>query len=258
MNFKRYMEALADFGFDRKVIDQHASQRPERENPIDTFNIEYMRDMLVERELGLLQPFSRFVNEVQWGTGVGAMRVLVDPKTGIYMDRLGFDLHGEPRWHTKKYFQVNRHGYGGYEEVVSQELFDRLEEVHKKPLDSPKSDYKDLKTLVIGLTERLRKEARPIFLFDRVNKINDNRYLICFDVRGQGMGEPGQKRVEKNVTDVNYYPSEGYIRVINYSYESTHGEHKWEIGIPDLDLCYFPTQPRDEIIDPIVTNLRFY
>jgi hypothetical protein len=258
LGFKTYMETLANYGVDRRIKDRNEEQRPEKENPINFFDLEYMRDMLCERMLGEMHPFSRFVNEVQWGDGPGALRFNIDPKTGVYIERLGVDLSGEKRWCTKKYFQINRHGYGGFEEVVTQELFDHLQEIYKDPMDSPSADYRDLKMLVINMAERLRKEARPLFLFDRIAKMDENRYLICFNVRGQGVQAPGQTRIEKNVTDVNYYPNEGYIRVINYNYESPLGEHKWEVSGPDMNLFYFPTQSRDEIIDPVATNLRFY
>lgn len=258
LNFRGYMEAIADFGFDRNTRDPHEGERPERENPIDTFDIEFMTEMLQSRELGSLRPSSRFVNEVTWGSGIGSIRLWVDPKTGVYMNRLGTDLGGEPRWYTKKYYQINRHGYGGFEEVVTQELFDRLVEVQKQPIDSPVRDYKGLKSLLIAMVERLRKDARPIFLFDKVTKMDEYRYLIAFNLRGQGVQAPGQKRVEKNVTDLSYDPEAGTIRVMNYNYESPLGEHKWEVSGPDLDLIYFPTQPRDEIIGPVATSLRFY
>lgn len=250
------MEALADFGTGR--VQSPERDRPERENPINTFNIEYMKDMLCERTLGPLQPYSRFVNEVMWGNGPGSIRIWVDPKSGVYLDRLGVDLSGERRWYTKKYYQINRQGYGGYEEVVTHELFDRLSEVYEQPPESPKSDYKELNSLVISMAGRIRKESRPIFLFDKIHKLNENRYLISLNLRGQGVQQPGQSRAEKNITDVSYHPNEGYIRVINYMYSSPLGEHKWAVSGPDQDVCYFPTQSRDEIIDPVVTNLRFY
>ncbi len=258
LNFRIYLEALADFGFDRKINDAEESKRPEQENPINTFDVEGMCHLLHERTLGNLLPSSRFINEVQWGSAPGAIRLWVDPKTGIYMERLGIDLKGDPRWYVKKYFQVNRHGYGGYEEVVSQEIFDHVEKIYHMPLDSPKSDYTNLKTLVIEMAERLKKEARPIFLFDRIVKMNEDRYMIWFHLRGQGVQAPGQLRIEKNVTDCVYYPTEGYVRVMNYNYTSPLGQHKWEVAGPDVDVCYFPTQSRDEMIGPIATNMRFY
>jgi hypothetical protein len=255
-NFKRYLEALADFGFEAKPAEPVG--RPEMENPINTFNIEQMRDILIERELGPFRPFSRFVNEVQWGYNPGAIRLWVDPKSGVYMDRLGNDLDGTPRWYTNRFYQINRHGYGGYEEVVTQELFDHLEKIQESPNDSPMAGFDGMFDLIRSLTERLRREAKSIFIFDRVQKMHENRYLVCFNLRGQGVQAPQQKRIEKNITDINYYPEGGYLRAINYNYESPLGEHKWEVSGPDIDIVFFPTQPKDEIIDPIVTNLAFY
>lgn len=256
--FRNFVEALADFGVDRPTHHPEAGKRPEKENPIDTFDIERMRDMMVERELGELLPVSRFVNEVVWGGGPGSIKMWVDPKTGVYIDRLGTDLEGVSRWYTKKYVQINRHGYGGFEETVANEIFDFLEAVQRQQIDSPKRDYTELKSLTLTLAERLRREARPIFVFDGVRQMNENRYLILFNVRGHGLQAPGQVRVEKNVTDVNFYPGGGYIRVINNNYQSPLGEHKWEVGGPDLDCVFFPTQDREEIVSPVVTNLRFY
>lgn len=258
-NFKKYFaEAIADFGFDRQNTDPAEGQRPEKENPIDTFNIQYMRDILQERSLGELHPRSKFVNEIQWGQGLGSIKLWVDPKTGVYINRLGTDLTGEPRWYTKKYYQINRSGYGGFEEVVAQELFDRIIEVYRQPPDSPKENFGGLKSLLIAMVERLKKEARPIFLFDKVTQLSESRFLIAFNLRGQGVQAPGQRRVEKQIVDLSYDEQNGTIRTIMYGYQSTLGEHKWEVGGPDLDLIFFPTQSRDEIIEPIATNLKFY
>jgi hypothetical protein len=253
------MEAIADFGFEEKHPKEASSEgRPERENPIDTFDIERMKDLLTERTIGDMEPYSKFVNEVVWGNHPGAIRLWVNTGYGVYVDRLGRDLLGNPKWCTKKYYQINRQGYGGYEETVTEELFHHLEEVYNSSPDSPRHEFHDLQGLVIAMAERIKRVCRPIFLFDQIRKLADHHYLIAFNLRGHGLQAPDQKRMEKNIVEVVFYPAEGSLRVISTAYESSLSQHDWSVSPVHSEFCFFPSQTREEIIEPIATVMRFY
>lgn len=245
------------FGFQKKA--DPSSEQKEPENPIDQFNIEALHDFLVERSLGQIRPRSRYVNEVVWGEQPGAIRYWIGPTYFTAVERLGTDLEGNRLWYTKKAFQINRGGYGGYERIVAQEMFEQLEEVYHENPDSPSSEYKDLKRLVMVMADKLRKSCRPIFMLNKIVEHSENRYLICFNVRGQGVEAPGHQRVEQLTVDMNYYPKAGYLRGLVYSIESpTGGAHEWAVTASQIDLNFMPSQSQDEIIEPIAMSLRYY
>jgi hypothetical protein len=257
MTFKTWLEGWEMFGFEKKPDPSNVQREPE--NPIDQFDIEALHDFLVERNVGQLRAKSKYVNEVVWGEQPGAIRYWIGPGYLTFVDRLGTDLEGNRLWYTKQLFQINRGGYGGYERIVAQEMFERLEEVYDKEPDSPSAEYKGLKALVMSMTDKLRKTCRPIFMLDKIVEHSQNRYMICFSVRGQGVEAPGHQRVEQLTVDMNYYPEKGYIRGLVYSIESpTGGAHEWAITPSSVDLNFLPSQHSDEIVEPIAMVLRYY
>lgn len=257
MEFKTWLEGYEQFGFGKNPSPSNNQKEPE--NPIDGFDVEALHDFLVERKVGQLRPVSQYVNEIVWGEQPGAIRYRIGPCYLTLMDRLGTDLEGNRLWYTKKVFQINRGGYGGYERMVAQEMFDKLEEVYEKDQDSPRSEYQGLKHLVTMMADKVRKTCRPIFMLDKIVEHNQNRYLICFTVRGQGVESPGHQRMEQMTIEMNYYPEAGYIRGMVYSIESPVGRgHSWTLQPSQVDLKFMPSQPMDEIIEPFAMVLRYY
>lgn len=261
MTFKTWLEGWEQYGFrdnDPKEKSNYFGS-PDPENPVDTFDSEYLINMLSERNIGPLQPKSDHIHEVRWGDQPGSLRLAIQPGYGVYLQRLGKDLQGESLWYTKKYFQINRQGYGGYEEVVTQELYESLENIYKTPEESAKSEFPDLQNFIFHMANRIKSTMRPIFYFDRIHKIHDHRYQICLNVRGNGVQSPGQMKIARNYTEVNFLPDKGVIRMWNTNQESKVGrDARVEIAPDNASFTFFPTQAWDEICDPITTVLRFY
>jgi hypothetical protein len=257
LKFKTWLE-MADFGFDKDIADQQ-NQKPV-ETPVDTFNIEEMARILSRRKLPGREAWVKFVNEIYWGTSkqAGDIKVDIRPGLSIAISKLGKDLLGEDVWILKRYYQINRAGYGGYEVEVADEIFEQVQWIDKRDLDAPKKEYKQLENLVIALANKMRRVAREIFYFDGVTRLNESNYIVKFNVRGQGNEAPDQRRVVQNETNVSFNKKRGVIRMINNNVESAMRGHSWGIMPMDDDFYFFPTQSKEEMIETMATAIRWY
>jgi len=261
MEFKKWFTenqiyALKDiFGFEKELFP---TQKRQIDRPIDSFDIEELIESLSRYPVGQLLPEVKFMNEVHWGRGTGAIRVWTGTKGGLMIERLGYDLKGEPRWITKRRYQINQSGVGSFEETITQEVLDEVKKIHESPLDSPKEGYNTLDHLVSRMANTLKRSANEVLIFEGIRRLNENEYIIRFGLRGHGVQAPQQKRVEENHTHVVYYPKSGYITVKNYNIESTLGQHTWKVVPNHINWCFFPTQNEDEIIKSVANNLHWY
>lgn len=244
------------FGFEK--YQKLEKKKPEDEKPINRFNVERMMDSLSLHEVGAKSPYVRFSNEMHWGKGHGAMRVWLGTGLNIMIDRQGIDLTGTPRWITKRIYQIDPSGYGGYEEAVAQELMDEIKKIDETQLDSPKRDYDDLEGLVASMASTIRRTAKDVFIFEGIRKVDANNYIIRLGLRGHGVEAQDQQRVEENQTHVSFDRDSGTLRVLNYNIESSKAQHEWAIMVTDTDLNFFPTQTREEIVETIANTLHWY
>ena len=257
LNFKKFFEATDIFGF-----EPNRSQEEKDDNllthPINQFDIELMMDLLSQKRISNQEPFMKFLHEIQWGHIPGSMKLEVDTGYTFYIKRLAIDKEGNPRWLTKKMFQLNRQGYGGLEDKVAQEIFENLERYSTQNIETPVDDYKDLENLTSNIYEKLKRTSKIIFIPEGVRKLSDDAYIIKFGVRGHGLESAGQYRVEQNQTLISYDRKAGTIRLTNYNVESPVAAHTWSIGLNDLDLYFFPSQDRDEISETIAVHMKYY
>ena len=259
LNFKLWLETdLNDlFGFERDK-EPAPKNRVEEEKPIHNFDIDELTGLLKDRHLPGKKAKIKYVNEIHWGDRPGAIKLEISPTLALEVAKMGVDLQGNKVWLTKKYYQINRDGYGGFEENVADEVFNLIKYVDNQPLESPKSQYPELENLVVGMANKFRRVAHDIFIFEGVTKINDTNYIIKLGVRGHGIQAPDQQRVEENLTDISFDPQSGKIRVLNTNVESSLGGHKWEIMPSDNDFYFFPSQSRDEIIEAMSVGMKWY
>lgn len=265
MNFKLWLEAMgdppmADFGFDKESeANPHKIASIEREHPIHRFDIEEMGTYLAMRKLGSKPCKIQFVNQYVWGENVGSVRVRINTGLQLLIDRKGVDLLGNERWLAKRSYQINREGYGGYEDVVAGEIFTALEEVHSLPLDIPKDVWPNLERTVVNLANKLQRTAKEVLMFENITKINHNRYIIVFGMRGHGVEAQDHRRVEENITEVIFDEHSGALRIFNTNVESdVGGRHAWELMPSDQDFFFFPTQDNEEISEVVSTPMKFY
>ena len=258
MKFKQFFEATDIFGFDA----DRAGDKPDDNmlaRPICQFNLELMMDLLAKKNIGNKRPHMKFVNEMSWGNETGDMRIFVDTGYTFYIQKRGKDKLGESHWITKKIFQLNRQGYGGLEDIVCNEIHDELVKAHESPIDSTINDYNDLENLTQKIYNKMKKVMKHIFIPEGIKQLSDNAYIIKLGVKGHGVQEMDQRRVEQNQTLVSYDPERGTINITNYNLSSrVGGPHDWKIGTKDLDVMCMPSQSRDEISEIVAVNMKYY
>lgn len=259
LTFKKYFEATDIFGFEPDRVATTSGEDNLLSKPIRQFNIELMMDLLSKKQLGVFEAYTPFLNEIRWGNQPGAIKLEIDTGYTFYIKKLGIDRQGNPRWLTKKMFQLNRQGYGGTEDIVAQEVFEHLERFSTENIESPNGNFKNLENLVSRIYTKIKQTGKVIFFPEGVRKLSDDAYIIKFGVRGQGLESPGQTRVEQNQTMVTYDREAGTIRVTNYNIKSPVGKrHSWKIYPNDLDLYFFPSQDFDEISEAISVHMKYY
>lgn len=259
MKFREYMESRDIFGFERERDLQNQQREIINDDPVNQFSVEEMINTMLQKNIDNHVPYSRFMNEIQWGNQFGAVKVEVDTGYTFYIKRLGSDKVGNPRWVTKKMFQLNRNGYHGLEEQVAEEVFRDVENIIATNVDSPVEKYEEFENLVKHVYKKLIKHSKPIFIPEGVDKIGETAYLLKFGIVGQGVGAPDGRRIEQNQLMMAYDIKEGTIRVFGYNIESPTGrKHEWQIMPNDLDLYFFPTQNNDEISECLIVHFKYF
>jgi hypothetical protein len=263
LRFKRFFEATDIFGFDAEHAGEDADDKI-NSKPIVQFDLELMMEFLGRKTVGNYEPSKPFINEIIWGKHPrgaivpGAIKLEVDTGLTFYIKKMGVDKLGEPRWVTKRMFQLNRNGYGGLEDSVAEEVHEHIIRAFDSNIDAPKEGYTDLDNLVTHIYNKMKRTSKNIFIPVGIKKLQEHAYVISFEVRGHGVEAQDQKRVEQNQTVISYDQEQGTIRVFNYNIESPMSGHKWEIMENDLDLYFFPTQDREEISECLAVHMKYY
>lgn len=258
LSFKKFWEATDIFGFEREKTIEHPDDSLFTK-PIEQFNIEEMMDLLKGKSLGAVNAEVTFPNVIQWGFLPGSVKLECDPGYRFSIKKLGIDKQGNHRWVTSKMFQLNRNGFGGYEDSVAQEVFEHIEKVAKSMIDAAPEDYKDLDNLVHNIYSKLKRTAKDIFIPEGIKKLHDDCYIVNFGVRAHGLEARNQQRVEQNQTMVVYDRSQGTIRILNYNLLSGTGrQHEFKTGLPEFEAYFFPSQSRDDISEVIATRMKYY
>lgn len=258
-NFREFFEAVDIFGFENRSVPEGPAVQDDR--PLKVFDLETMMSLLSIKKLGLNEATSNFVNEIVWGeaTRPGTLKLEVDTGLTFFIKRMNYDAEGNRRWATKRVFQLNRNGMGGYEDYIAQEVFENIQKIDSIPLDSPDRNYERLENLSWQISKTMKKVAKPMFLFRGIKQVEENAYQIIFDMRAGGVETQDQKRVDQNVTQVVFEANAGVIRVTNYNIESpVGGDHNWKQMPSDFDAYFFPTQSKEEIAEAVGVHFKYY
>lgn len=258
LTFKRFVEDTDIFGFERDKSEPQYADDSLLMRPIKQFDTELMMEFLTKKKIGTRYGEVTFPNVIQWGSQPGSVKLEVDPGYRLSVKKLAVDKEGNPRWVTKKLFQLNRQGYGGFEDTVAQEIYEYLNQAANTMIEAPTEDY-DLEPLVSNIYNKLKRTAKNIFIPEGIKKLHDDAYVIKFGVKGQGVEARDQQRVEQNQTLVSYDRHQGTIRVTNYNLLSdVGGSHQFRINQNDLDAYFFPTQDREEIAEVVSVRMKYY
>lgn len=258
LKFRKFIEATDIFGFERDKKDETGTDSL-LNSPITQFDVEEMMEFLRRKKVGTQYGNCPFPNVCQWGKQPGSVKVEVDTGYRFSIKKLGVDKQGNPRWVTKKMFQLNRNGFGGYEDAVAQEVFEQVQRAAETMIEAAPEDYKDLENLVHNIYGKMKRTAKEIFIPEGVKKLHDDAFIIKFGVKASGVEARNHQRVEQNQTLVAYDRSQGTIRITNYNLLSdTGGSHDFKINQNDLDCYFFPTQDRDEISEVVAVRMKYY
>lgn len=267
MQFKKWLLKEDIFGFERqKEINVKSTKLKEPDNlPIVSIDIEITMDKLLQNKLNSQIPFSNFINEIQWGKENGAIKMVISPLGSFksIIRQLSTDLLGNKTWICKKilpYKDLNKANVK-IDEKLADLIFEDVEKISKKNVESPLNDYKNFRNLVLQISQECQKSkilpSLLIFMGIKELKKNEN-YILHFECKGQGVEAPTSARVEAFLIDMIYDPKTGIIRSIGYEVQSPTKGRKWIPQPSEWDEYFSPAQPNSEIIECVSRALYTY
>lgn len=253
------------FGFERRSGSGPATSEKKDHGPIKCINSDAIVEFLVSNKVLESRPVSDFSNQVRWGEGPGAVKMVISP-LGSYKSvirRLQTDLEGGEVWACKRVLP--------YREMLSADMvmnerigwtiLEEVERIKKQNIEVPSGNYDGLERLVHKASRAFqRKGVMPeIFIYRGVRELEKARnYLIVFEVRGQGVEAPGSARVEQFVVNMSYSPKTGMIRSFGHDVESPTKGHRWYPQPSEWDEYFSAGQDEAEIIDCVGRALSTY
>ena len=264
--FKAYYESDI-FGFQdidaKKALDM-AGDTPEDEMPVKPFSVQWLMDTLARKSIGnRIKSNHAFLDQVQWGGNeIGGVRVRLTPNITIFIERKIVDLEGTNTWILKNVFKPKLKEYAGKEEFVAADVFKSVEKIYFDKLEVAAERYEVL-NLAKRLSSRVRAHAPDLYIFQDIKEVRKDYYIVYFNLRGMGVGKLASRT--RNVTqtpeatiDVHFDKKRGVIHIIVSTVSIGQDGGDWEIDIPYLDAFYAPTQPKDDIIDTVLTALKYF
>lgn len=262
MMFRKFLESVEDlFGADKAPLDKNPGDHDDDDLPIRVFSISRLLERIQSRSIGFLQPAIPFNDTIQWGEYAGSVRVKISPNGNIAVERRIQDLTGEEIWITKNMFKINQEKFIGHEDTVADDIFEKAKKVYSGQLDSPTSDFKEFDGLVNRMAQRIQSN-NPLFMFNGIKKPEKNHSLICFTLRGVGVGKIVRKMkggpTPEAVVELKYNEKRGIFQTILTTYSIEGEGQSWEVDLPYFNGFFMPSQDTDEIIDCLSTLLKFY
>jgi len=262
--FKTFIETDI-FGFGEiEAKKRDEEEIPDDDQPIRPFSVAWMMDVLARKKIGgRVKASHAFLDQVTWGEGkVGSVRVKLTPNIAVFIERAVDDVQGQRTWVCKKVFKPNLKEYAGREEVVANDVFKEVEKLYDTKIDTATEEHDYLINLVKRMAARLKAVAPEIFVFQDVKEINQNYYVIYFSLKGVGVGKLATKgrrvtQTPEATIDVNFNKERGLIHVILTTVTIGGEGDDWQLDIPYLDAFYAPSQNKDEIIDTVITALKY-
>jgi len=258
-SFSKWFEATDIYGFEKEEKKDTDAEYGKNEEPMRQLNVELILKYLINSKIGVNEGHEVFANEIQWGNIPGALRITIDPKMTVRIRKLSVDLNGNYHWVAKKHFQLNRSGFGGYEDVIAQEIYQEVKKLENENLEVPSSDYSGFEDMVRSSANKMRRVAKDILLYREIVKKSDDDYIIVFDLRGGGVQAPGQKRIDQFQAEFAYNRSDGLIKtIVNHLESSVGGEKSWTQAPSDYQMIFFPSQDIEEIAEILGVYVKYF
>lgn len=266
MKFRVWLEAYKDiFGFEEdEVAEKVRLLRRADDRPIKPFDITQMLEDMATQRVGRHHGFQRFSNEVQWGTGPGAVKVEVGTQMTAYIERAINDLAGNLTWVTKKVYKINAEEYRDYPDAVADALMTDVNQVFGEGLDGPDRHYSHdaLIDLVEHLVQRIKETRHQYFVYEGVKRVNEHNYIIRFSAKGGGVGAlfttHNQGRINEFLIDVSFNPEAGLLHAILTSVQTGDEGASWEIQPSLFEGWYAPTQAAKDITESLLTSMKYF
>jgi len=231
--------------------------------PFDNFDLEDFTEHLAKKELRGSRPNYPFVNEVQWGTGPGSIRVRVNSKWHVLVERQLAAADGINRWALHRLVRVNTADYRRREEVAADAVFEAVQELDRSGADVTDRRRPDLVALAERITRAVERRCGKMFHYESAKQHGKNDIAVRFSLTGGGRGlvVHGSNQfssVEAAEVRVIFDEQAGMIRVIhsNIVVEGDGGD--WAIQPASFDAMFAPSQKDADIAEAIVTSLKFF
>lgn len=267
LGFRNFFHEHDIFGFDKEKAEREKQEFDDKivslsDLPVRKFDLGRMMDFILrESQYDPKPAHSRFLTEVQWGSQPGAMRLVITPKYHAVVQRLHTDLEGEPAWLCKKVFSINAPKYAGKEDIVASELHEVVQLVERQGMENPHKKP-DLEDLANDMANRFKREPNEFLYLMGMKQVTENHYCIYFSGRAGGVGRStGAKTsamIREYIINVGYEKNRGLIKVFSHFVNETDEGESWGIQPAEFNQLYMPSQPNHEIIESIVTSLRYF
>ena len=252
------------FGFDKKNQNQKITTTDE-DMPLDPITADVVLETMLKKEIEGKIPFSDFHDQIQWGENIGAVRMNITP-LGSYKSiirKLQYDLEGTPQWICKKIIPYKELSNTNdiFDEVVADEVFEKIEEIYKKEEKHPSENYSNLANLTVKVANECNKKTNipEIFVFTGFKEVKKNEnYLILYECKGHGVEAPGSMRLEEFIIDMSYNKKTGIIRSLGYTVQSPTRQHLWQIQPSEWDENFLNSQNDNEICHSIAAALSTF
>lgn len=261
-NFKKWLERLDPFGFEEEEVEKKLTLPDEL--PHDQFPIEYICNELKKITLNGKKGFSKFASEIMWGINPGALKVEFGPQHQVYLTRKVSSIDGEPVWITKKVLRIDVENYQDTPDTIVDSISQELEKLTKTQTEAPGKNFTEVKMeeLILALADAVQKKKNNFFFYEKSKKIEPFRYVIKLGAYGGGTGalfkSSDVSRINAMMIEMAFEKDKGLIRCILYTVQSGEGNRYFVPQASFFDTRFSPDQPKDEIVDAIISALKMY
>lgn len=260
--FKNWLIKEDIYGFEK---EKKVKEKITIENPIVPINTEILTQEMMKVEINNNQPFSEFLDEVQWGRDVGAIKTTISPLGSFksIIRKLSTDLEGNKVWICKKILPYNDilNATREFDESLAIRVIEEVESVGKEETELPQRNYDGLEKLTRKVSNLCKRaDILPeVLIYRGIKEIKKNEnYLIYFECKGHGVEAPGSSRLEQFIIDMSYDRKKGLIRSFGHEVLSKIRQHLWLPQPSEWDEYFMPKQSEAEITNCIGAALSTY
>ena len=262
-----FHEGYEVFGFESKKIpiEKYVNRSPNApiidkcgDLPVCRFNLERLNSTLLKHSFGPKSAIDKMFDVIQWGEGVGAVRVRYSTKFDAIIERATADLQGDVIWVAKSMLNINTKYFSGQEEIIAYEIIDEVERVNKSLIDSPSGKIEDFEYLTKRIAESSSAVVNDPLFYESTNRLGKNYFAIQFGVKGHGLQAKDQKRVEQVLINLVFNEDKGILNASQQTIKSNLGQHNWDVMPQDLHFRFMPNQNENEIINILSIAMKYF